>query len=215
MKIYLKITLTLFLFSFTKLSHGSDAVVKSFFPTIIPETVNFGAISDGKKVIVSWNKTIESTFDSYTIERSQDGVNFVTAMVVKGAGKVDNLIDYTDIDYTPFSGISYYRLKQTNALGESYFSETVIVNYEVTKDGTLGPCTNKIPDLAELKEVENKQILVVLKNFKGEEFISKIHITSDTKNLLIKDSNSVLNKGTYMVVASSYNRLCSQTLLVK
>jgi hypothetical protein len=190
-------------------------VVKSVFPTIIPETVNFGAISDGKKVIVSWNKTIESTFDSYTIERSQDGVNFAAVMVVKGAGKMSNLIDYTDIDYTPFSGISYYRLKQTSISGESYFSETVIVNYEVTKDGLIVPCTNTIPDEAEIKEVENKQILVVLKNFKGEEFISKIHITSDAKNLLIKDSNSALNKGSYIVVASSYNRLCSQTILVK
>ncbi len=198
-----------------KLGHGRDAVVKHIFPTLIPETTSFGAISDGKKVIVSWNKANERTFDYYTIERSQDGINFVTAMVVKGAEKIGSLIDYTDIDYTPFSGISYYRLKQTDFSGESYFSETVIVNYEVNKDGSLVPCTNKIPDEEELKEVENKQILVILRNGKGEELISKIHIASDSKNIFVKDSNNSLTKGTYVVVASSYNRLCSQSIQVK
>ena len=214
MKTCFKITLALIFFSFTKPGTSSDDVVKNIGSTLIPETINFGAISDGKKVIVSWNKPNESISNSYTIERSMDGLNFMTALVIKGAGKMKNVIEYTDIDYTPFSGISYYRLKQTDDSGISYYSQPVMVNYEVTKDGGLAPCTKKIPDQEELKTVENKQILVVMYDGKGHEHIAKIRIVGDTKNLYIKDTNVSLEKGAYIVIASSFNRLCSQTLLV-
>jgi len=184
-------------------------------PVIISQDISFGAFSDGKKVIVCWSTVNERSFDYFTIERSKDGVNFVTAVMIKGAGKITTLMDYTDIDYSPFSGISYYRLKQTDYSGESFYSETVIVNYQVTKDGSIVPCTNKIPDEEELKEVENKTVLVVLKDGKGQEYISKIHLASDNQNLYGTDVKNALGKGTYLVIASSYNRLCSQKLVIR
>jgi len=184
-------------------------------PFTTPVSIRFGAFSDGKKVIVSWSTENERSFDYFTIERSRDGVNFCTAVMIKGPGKLSTLMDYTDIDYSPYAGISYYRLKQTDYAGDSYYSETVIVNYQVNKDGSLAPCTNKIPDETELKEIEDKTVLVVLKDSKGQEYISKIKITSDTENLYATDANGLLNKGSYLVVASSYNRLCGQKLTVK
>ena len=180
-----------------------------------PASIGFGAFSDGKKVIVSWSTMNDRSFDYFTIERSRDGVNFVTAVMIKGPGKISSLMDYTDIDYSPYAGISYYRLKQTDYAGDSYYSETVIVNYQVTKDGMLVPCTNKVPDETELKEIEGKPVLVVMKDSKGQEYISKITITSDNEHLYVKDNKNALAKGTYQVVASSYNRLCSQQLVVK
>jgi len=206
-----------FIFSLIILQFAGNTLYTSAIRSHANATVEsgFGAISDGKKVILSWSTANDRSFDYFTIERSKDGVNFSSAVMIKGAGKISSLIDYTDIDYSPFSGISYYRLKETDYSGESYFSETVVVNYQVTKEGTLIPCTNKIPDESELKEIENKNVLVVMRDSKGQEFISKIHLTRDAENLYASDTKNLLNKGTYIVVASSFNRLCSQKLVVK
>ena len=180
------------------------------------DAMSFGAFSDGKKVIVSWSTLNERSFDYFTIERSKDGVNFVSALMIKGAGKVSTLVDYTDIDYTPLSGISYYRLKQTDYAGQSSYSEPAIVNFQFTKAGALVPNTGKMPEQSELKEIENKAVLVVVKDAKGQEYISKIHVTADQEHLYATaDAKNTLSQGTYVVIASSYNPLCSQKLIIR
>ena len=214
MLLYLKFIFSLLLLQFMgPVFSPGNASLKA--PTNAPNTIDFGAISDGKKVIASWSSGFERSFDYFTIERSKDGLNFVSAVMIKGAGKISTLIDYTDIDYSPFSGISYYRLKQTDYSGESFYSETVIVNFQFNKDGSIEPYANKIPDQTELKEIENKDLLVVMKDAKGKEFISKIHVTADSEHLYATDPKHILNQGTYLVVASSCNRLCSQKLIIR
>jgi hypothetical protein len=179
------------------------------------QSPGFGAISDGKKVIVNWTTPNEQNFDYFTVERSKDGVNFVTAVMIKGAGKVSAVVDYTDIDYSPFSGISYYRLKQTDYFGDFSYSEIVAVNFQISKNGSVIPNNNKLPDETELKELENKMVLVVLKDKQGKEFISKVEIAADTEHLLVKNSRNSLSPGIYTVIASSYNPLQNQKLTVR
>lgn len=184
-------------------------------PALAQNTLRFGAMSDGKKVIVSWTSPNERTYDYFTIERSKDGTNFVTAVMVKGAGRVSTLIDYTDIDYSPFAGMSYYRLKQTDYFGETSFSETVIVNFQFLKDGSIAPKTETIPSPDDLKEIENKVILVLLRDIKGNEFISKVKVSSDNQHLYATIEQGTLAPGSYIVMASSYNNLFSHQLIVK
>lgn len=186
-----------------------------FHPAAPASAVDFGAISDGKKVILNWVAGNDRSFDYFTIERSKDGVNFVSAVMIKGSGKITSLVDYTDIDYSPFSGISYYRLKQTDYSGESSYSGIITVNGQINKDGVIEAYTGQLPAPEELKEMENKAHLVFLKNAKGEEFISKVHITADQEHLYGSDDKHLLSNGSYVVVASSCNRLCSQRLIVR
>jgi hypothetical protein len=193
----------------------AGALIRSENPRIAEKIKSFEAISDGKKVVVSWTVPNERTFDYYTIERSKDGTNFITAMMIKGAGRVSTIIDYTDIDYTPFSGISYYRLKQTDYSGESFYSETIAVNFQLLKDGTIIPRTEKIPDESELQEIAGKMVLVVMRDNKGHEYISKISVTSENGQLYARGTKGVLDPGTYMVIASSFNRLFGQKLVVR
>lgn len=180
-----------------------------------PLAVSFGAISDGKKVIVSFTSPHEKKYESFIIERSQDGINFVTAVTIQGSDRTNNLMDYIDIDYSPYTGISYYRLKQTDFSGQSFYSETILVNYEVNKEGSLVPFRSSIPSASELAEVENKMILVVLRNEKGEEFISKISVITDNETLIGTDKNKELIAGKYSIVASSYNRICCQQITIR
>jgi hypothetical protein len=184
-------------------------------PAPVAQTIDFGAISDGKKVVVSWSIFNQRSFDYFTIERSKDGVNFVSALMIKGSGKTSTQVDYTDVDYQPFTGVSYYRLKQTDYSGESFFSETIAVNYQVNKDGSFTLNTSKGLDAEELEEIADKPLLVVMKDQKGEEFVSRIVVSGENGQLYATDTRNQIGKGSYFVVAASFNRLCCQKLTIR
>jgi hypothetical protein len=67
---------------------------------------------------------------------------------------------------------------------------------------------------ASLMGSENKEVLVVLRNEKGEESYSKV-VIDEENHVLSSDANTKLDNGTYTVVASSDNRLYSQKLVVR
>jgi hypothetical protein len=211
MMLYLK---TLFLFSALLTAETAPVEpVKGIEPKpALSKSVAFGAISDGKKVIVCWTAPNEINYDYFTIEKSKDGINFVAAVMIKGAGRMSTLLDYTDIDYEPFSGISYYRLKQTDYFGDTSYSEIIAVNFQPTKNGAVIPGLATIPDAAELAEVEDKPILVVLSDNKGNEYITKVQVTVDNNQLYANNLTDKLNPGTYLVRASSFNRLYGQKI---
>jgi cytoskeletal protein CcmA (bactofilin family) len=71
---------------------------------------------------ITWATATEVNNDFFTLERSRDGFNFQELAIVQGSGNSNLQIDYEVIDNQPFSGINYYRLKQTDFDGtEEYF----------------------------------------------------------------------------------------------
>ncbi|MBL7888762.1 MAG: T9SS type A sorting domain-containing protein, partial [Bacteroidia bacterium] len=117
----------------------SSAAVTSFSPfTLSSTTVNnplpiellsFNAIPNGKKVDLNWSTASEKNNDFFTIERSKDAQLFEFVAHVDGAGNSSELTDYVAVDPQPFSGISYYRLKQTDFNGEYSYSRIVAVEF--------------------------------------------------------------------------------------
>jgi hypothetical protein len=179
--------------------------------TISP--VGFVAISDGQKVFVNWTATNDRDYDYFTIEKSKDGVNFVPSLMVKGAGRIQNEAQYFDIDYAPFNGISYYRLKQTDYFGEVFYSEVIPVNFQLLEDGTIAPKPQANQEI--LSEITQKEALVVLRDIKGNDFITKVRIFYDNQELCAIDKRDLLAKGTYNVMATSYNAIFGKRLTIK
>lgn len=74
------------------------------------------------RVQLDWATATEVNNDYFVIERSADGRNFEEILRKSGYGNSSTTIAYTDIDYSPLSGISYYRLKQVDYDGKfEYF----------------------------------------------------------------------------------------------
>lgn len=176
---------------------------------------NFEAISDGKKVYVNWTIANEKNFDYFTIEKSKDGIRFETSVLIKGAGISSTIIDYSEIDYNPLPGISYYRIKQTDYFGQVSYSEISTVNYLFSSNATIIPFTKKDFENSDFKEIQEREILVVLRDSKGDEFFSKVFVTPDKELIYATDKKNTLSQGTYVVMASSYNRLYCQKLIIK
>lgn len=94
------------------------------------ELIYFNATPNQKIVDLTWATASELNNDFFTVERSQDGNTWEVVATVNGQGTTTQLTDYSDVDSRPFSGLSYYRLKQTDYDGKFSYSQikSVFVN---------------------------------------------------------------------------------------
>lgn len=180
------------------------------------ELLSFDAIMNNKQVDVTWSTATETNNDYYTIEKSKDGIHFEALSIVDAAGNSSSIINYKDIDTNPFEGISYYRLKQTDFNGTFTYSKIVAVNYSFTKDGfTIFPNPTQGEINITFEDLEQKEVLVVIRDISGKECFSKVIITQEHQQLIGIDSEHKLAAGTYIITASSNNKLYSKKLIVK
>ena len=90
--------------------------------------VQFDAKAAGAAVEVTWTTAEEKNNDFFSIERSEDGQNFVKIEEIDGAGNSSQILRYKTMDNQPLAGISYYRLKQTDFDGKFSCSPLRAVN---------------------------------------------------------------------------------------
>ena len=83
------------------------------------------------KVELIWETTAEINNDYFTIERSDNGIDFTVITTLKGAGNSSESLFYSYIDSNPISGINYYRLKQTDFDGKFEYSDMVSITIEI------------------------------------------------------------------------------------
>ena len=125
-----------------------DLSLTTNIPIALPITlINFGAAPEGKKVQLNWTTSSESNNSFYTIERSSDAVNWEALKKVDGAVNSNTILNYTEWDYSPLEGKSYYRLRQTDLDGASTLSSIVVVNTSNTSGQIIiapQPATDKL-----------------------------------------------------------------------
>lgn len=91
----------------------------------------FAAEKSGSKVSLVWKTSSEHNNAGFTIERSANGTTgWQNIAFVKGAGNSSKEITYTYNDFTPSTGINYYRLIQTDADGTPKYSYIRSVKYD-------------------------------------------------------------------------------------
>ncbi len=84
------------------------------------------------KVKVFWTTEYEKDNGYFDIERSSDGVHFVSTGRVPGLNNNGVLTDYYYYDYNAMKGISFYRLKQVDIDGKYSYSPIERVNNSET-----------------------------------------------------------------------------------
>ena len=104
-------------------NYGEIAFTSGNQLNILPITLlSFQAKAEDRQVHTSWITASENNNDFFTIERSKDGTNWEEAGRVEGAGNSNTELSYGFIDEIPYSGISYYRLSQTDFDGTTTLS---------------------------------------------------------------------------------------------
>ena len=91
------------------------------------ELLSFKATLINKNVVLDWSSATETNNSYYSIERSQGG-EWQVVGTVNGAGNSTTRKDYSLTDIRPFTGISYYRLKQTDFNGRYQYFDALSIN---------------------------------------------------------------------------------------
>lgn len=201
------------------LTSFSPYILVSALTPLPIELISFTANLNVDAVALNWITAAEVNNDYFTVEKSLDGLSFEEVLKVDGAGNSTGIIDYFDIDRNPYVGISYYRLKQTDFDGKTSYSNIVPVEYNPNGDPTISlfpnPTNAGTTTYLSLNQFENEEVLVVVRDIAGRELFSKVIIINSNNELVALDQQGVLSKGSYLVTASSKNRLFNKKLIVK
>ncbi len=180
----------------------------------LPEVLlSFDAVLNGNRVELTWSSNTEHSNHYFTIEKSKDASGFTPFLKIRNFGNNSNLISYFDVDYTPYKGTSYYRLTQTNAAGETLSSRLISVNNQGASP--VLSLSNTPISQPELTSSGLREALVVLRNEKGEESVSKVIVNGDDELRISADNCGKLNNGTYVIIASSDNKLYSKVVKIQ
>lgn len=100
---------------------------------------DFRAQRVGLTIQLNWSTALEIENDFFTVERSKDAINFREVIQVKGSGNSNFLQHYVAFDQQPPSGMVFYRIKQTDFDGKSFYSDVVVVHIDKSSPFTIYP----------------------------------------------------------------------------
>ncbi|MFH1319278.1 MAG: PKD domain-containing protein [Bacteroidota bacterium] len=188
----------------------------------------FDAQMNGDKVDLKWSTASETNNDYFTIEKAQnpqglqnpESLEWEIVTTVPGAGNSNQTLFYEAVDDDPYFGVSYYRLKQTDYDGKYEYSKMVAVNYTIDKDAEFivfpNPSDGTNFNIRMKGYLENKEVLVVLRDVLGKTIYSKVLITDTNGNFLTAiDLMNNIPAGIYIILGSSKNDIYKQKLIVK
>jgi hypothetical protein len=92
------------------------------------QLLSFNAVKNNQQVDCKWSTASEVNNDYFTIERTDDALNFYPIGVINGAGNSNQILNYSFTDLNPLRGLNYYRLRQTDFDGQSTVSDIRSVN---------------------------------------------------------------------------------------
>jgi hypothetical protein len=101
------------------------------------EFLSVDAFLENNFVVIEWATATERNNNFFTVERSKDGVNFEIIAVIPSQseyGYSNRILNYSATDTSPFQGVGYYRIKQTDFDGKFDYSNTVGVYYHKQGD---------------------------------------------------------------------------------
>lgn len=67
----------------------------------------------------------------------------------------------------------------------------------------------------QFSEIIESEVLIVLRDIKGEEFYSKVFLKYEDKSLIAIPIDKTIPSGVYLVTASSENQIYNQKLIIK
>jgi hypothetical protein len=153
----------------------------------------------------------------YTIEKSRDGKKYTKVIDIPGAGNSKTYKEYAETDYQPFNGTSYYHIKQTDYNGKIKFFPTSGVIFNGKKETKSYPSQAdiKMIETAEITNIKNEAVLVLLQDAEGKDFTAKVVITKEGDELFAEDASKETPPGIYTVLSSADSSIYSHKIIVK
>ena len=168
-------------------------------------------VTTNKLAELTWTTLSEYDNASFTVERSNDGINFKTVTVQPSLGSSKTPQQYSFIDDAPLIGTAYYRLKQTDTFGNITFSTINKVTIETaeTNINAYPIPTNSILNL-KINNATNESYTYTIFSTNGLSLLQE----KITTNLTIVNTSS-LTKGAYLLTVSRKNTVIKSFKFIK
>ena len=181
-------------------TYGNDGCTPS---SLLPIELLF---FNGKKKntfenLLEWATTTEINNDYFTLERAEDGFNFIEIGVINGAGNssTNQYYQFTDDGIT--NHINYYRLKQTDFNGQYSYSHTIAISSDLSNMVYYNTNAKRL----EIGDIENG--IVSIYTLQGQ----------IVKSLQTKNNSVSLNisKGMYLITIQTESQVFSKKIIVR
>ena len=124
-------------------THGRGIFTTNIPANAVPITLlDFSGRIIGNDAWLDWITANEQNSKAFSVERSDDGVNFITAGIVPAAGHSAGNKAYHFHDPLILQEKSYYRLKQIDADGKFEYSKTILLRNPITSNPSFKLLTN-------------------------------------------------------------------------
>lgn len=138
-------------------------IVKLSFSATPVVLANFTAVTKSKDVFCKWATLQEQNADRFIIERSEDGINYITAGTVATAGNSSSPLWYNFTDEKILLNLYdylFYRLKMVDMDGSYKYSETILIKLTGQKEN-YSVVPNPADDYVEIIGLTNTDDLAV------------------------------------------------------
>jgi hypothetical protein len=96
--------------------------------TLPVNLLSFEGSKEADGNLLTWSTASEINNDHFELQRSDDGISFVTITYVAGQGTSYQISNYSFVDDRAFNGTVYYRLKQVDFDGTTAYSNTISIS---------------------------------------------------------------------------------------
>ena len=159
-----------------------------------------------------WSTATETNNNYFTIERSKDGATFDLVKQVKSEAPNGNstiALNYRTYDLSPYEGINYYRLKQTDYNGSFKSTNIVSVNFDKKSFVSIYPNPTSNSFFVNVSgDYDNASLKFM--DALGREVLSQ-NISASNVNSI---STSYLTSGIYYVIIDNGNGEVHKTKIV-
>lgn len=182
--------------------HYDTAIINVIAPVPV-KLISFEATKQKTNTLLRWETATEENNDYFEVQRSSDGLTFLTVARKKGTGNSlkKSTYSFTDENASTNGKTLYYRLKQVDFSGAVVFSEIREVIFEkVNRIGVLA-FPNPFSDDLHITGIEttSDNVKIQLIDLQGRTLISDTYVLdSGQVPLSIKGSN-LLENGLYLI----------------
>jgi hypothetical protein len=202
----------------TNCNYGLSVAASPVCQLLNVDIFSFNAIKKNNDVELTWATASEINNDYFTVERSEDGINFYSIKKIKGAGTSSSVLFYSILDSNPLRGISYYRLKQTDYNNKETYSDirSISIGEKNIFDFKLYPNPSDKSDDIRLQFFgkENDLVRVLISDLTGN-ILSEKEIKLNA-NAMEMDIKQHFDSGIYFIkVVNKFGEYINQKFIVK
>ncbi|MDX2362890.1 MAG: T9SS type A sorting domain-containing protein [Crocinitomicaceae bacterium] len=178
---------------------ATDTVIVTNCLALPVELTSFAGQNLGEINELIWTTAFETNCDYYTVQRSSDGIDFITIAVVDGAGTSTTVLNYRAFDNHPINGVNYYRLIQTDFEGTTSLSDVIAINTTTTSGIQIYPNPSSHDLFIDINESVNEGMhTIMITDVVGKVMLEQIDFSKNQTTYKISNFNALVT-GVYLI----------------